>query len=735
MKFIHKLFTLSLSTSILIGLILGLATGVMFGESCAWLNLIGTGFVRLLQMTILPYIVVSLVLGIGSLTLKDAKMLAVKGGILLCVFWGIALGTILIMPLTFPSTKSGAFFSTSSIMPAQDINYLEMYIPNNPFNSMANSVIPAVVLFCLFVGGAMIGMPQEKKQGFLHILTIMSDALTKVTHLVVRLTPVGVYAISAAAAGTMTIAEVGRLQVYFAVFIASAVLLSFFIFPMLTTMLTPFKYRDVVNLSKDALITAFTTGNLFVILPVVTENSKKLFEKYDLHNDESESLMDVIIPVYFNFPDSGKLLSLLFLLFAAWFIGAPLPLSKYPIFAFSGFFSFFGGVDMALPYLLNTFQIPSNMFQLYIIAGIVNGRFGTLLAAMDLIAFTLICTGAIMGLVKFRWHRVIIYSSAMLALFIGTVVGLHIVLQSTYKNDYAKNDILEKMEIKDKVKNCKVYKKVQSTSVLKETLATLPTLGRIVKRGSIRIGYNPDSLPFCYFNGKNELVGYDMAMAHHLASELQCGIEFIPVKYDDVDKQLASGNIDIVMAGLSISVQNLKKMDFSDPYMTLTMGFLVKSYRKQEFESQKKIQEMDNLKIATVWNSSIVPMIKKYLPNAEIVLVKTNEEFFSDKCDADALLISAQAGCAWTLKYPQYTVVLPQPLLYKTDAAYGVAKNNLELLTFLNQWIRLAKLNNLMRKEYNYWILGQNTQPKKPRWCIMKDVFGIGKKADTADGK
>jgi len=45
---------------------------------------------------------------------------------------------------------------------------------------------------------------------------------------------------------------------------------------------TPFKYRDIVGMSKDALITAFTTGNLFVVLTVLTENCKTLFEKYDL---------------------------------------------------------------------------------------------------------------------------------------------------------------------------------------------------------------------------------------------------------------------------------------------------------------------------------------------------------------------------------------------------------------------------------------------------------------------
>lgn len=221
----------------------------------------------------------------------------------------------------------------------------------------------------------MISMGKEKEPR-LNILKLCFIALTKVAHFVVRLTPFGVFAIAAAAAGTMTIEEFGRLQVYFVTFIGSALLLAVVIYPFLTSMLTPFKYRDIVNLSKDALVTAFATGNLFVILPIITENSKALFKKYNYGDEETESLMDVIIPIYFNFPDSGKLISLLFVMFATWFIGAPMPIAKYPAFLFAGFFSFFGGVDMALPYLLNSFQIPSNLFQLYMVAGIINGRCG-----------------------------------------------------------------------------------------------------------------------------------------------------------------------------------------------------------------------------------------------------------------------------------------------------------------------------------------------------------------------
>jgi len=50
---------------------------------------------------------------------------------------------------------------------------------------------------------------------------------------------------------------------------------------------TPFKYRDLLGMSKDALVTAFTTGNLFVVLTVLTDNCKKIFDKYDLKREKT----------------------------------------------------------------------------------------------------------------------------------------------------------------------------------------------------------------------------------------------------------------------------------------------------------------------------------------------------------------------------------------------------------------------------------------------------------------
>jgi len=190
---------------------LGIACGIFFGEKVAFLQVIGDGFIKLLQMTILPYIVVSLILDLGGLTFEEAKLMAKKAGLLL-LFWAIAFAIILLVPLSFPVWESAAFFSTSLVETPQKVDFLSLYIPSNPFFSMANNIVPAVVLFTILLGVAIMGI--KKKEVFLQGLATLSEALIKVTGFIVKLTPLGVFAISAAAAGTLTIEQFGRLQVY-----------------------------------------------------------------------------------------------------------------------------------------------------------------------------------------------------------------------------------------------------------------------------------------------------------------------------------------------------------------------------------------------------------------------------------------------------------------------------------------------------------------------------------------
>jgi hypothetical protein len=68
---------MSSSRKILVAIGLGILLGIFLGERASFLQYIADGYVRLLQMTVLPYVTISLIAGIGSLRL-DQRTLGLK---------------------------------------------------------------------------------------------------------------------------------------------------------------------------------------------------------------------------------------------------------------------------------------------------------------------------------------------------------------------------------------------------------------------------------------------------------------------------------------------------------------------------------------------------------------------------------------------------------------------------------------------------------------------------------
>jgi Na+/H+-dicarboxylate symporter len=718
----EKRFRFSLSTNILIGLLLGVVTGLFFGDYCARLQIIGDAFIKLLQMSILPYIVVSIIAGIGGLSFDRAKALARKAGVLLLLFWAVGFFIILVLPLAFPHTDTGSFFSTSLVAPPKKVDFVDLYIPANPFKSLANNVVPAVVLFSLFVGIALMGA--KEKEIIIKPLSTLSNALIRVANYVVYLTPIGVFAIAASAAGTMTVAEFGRLQVYFITFFIGTVVLTFWILPLMVAAFTPFKYKDIVGVSKDALMTGFTTGNLFIILPVLIQNCKSLFEQYKLDHPDIDSSVDIIVPVSFNFPNLGKLLMLLFILFAGWFYGVTVSLLDYPNFIFSGLFSFFGSVDVAIPFMLDLLRIPADAFQLYLVTGVVNGRLATLLAAMNLVAFTLMATCAITGLMAIKWRKVVIYSLVSVVLTVGLTLGSRVYLTLSLQSLSKAGDTrITRMKLMTPPQPVVIRKSVPAESKVVE--ANVSRLEAIRQRGKIRVGYHKDNLPFSFFNRYGDLVGLDIDIAHALADNLGVRIEFIPFDFGSLNELLAEDQVDIALSGIPILPGSLRVMSFSDAYLYTNWAFVVEDHLRDQFASLENTQNMPGLTIGVSTGADAAFDVEREWPNAKAVKLESISEFFvSGQENVDCLLVSAEAGSAWTLLHPEFQVVVPKPRLAVQPMGIPVAGGDQDLLNYLNSWIDVAKKHKLIDELHDHWILGRGAEEKQPRWSIIRDVLG-----------
>ena len=706
---------ISLSTQILIGLTLGLFVGLFLGEKASALAIIGRAYIGLIQMSILPYMVVSLMLGIGSLNYEKAAKLAITGGIVLVTSWFLAFTIVFLMPLAFPPIKGGSFFSTSLVEVAK-VDFIDLYIPVNPISSMARTVVPAAAVFSVAFGIALIGV--ENKKSLLDLLTATSKTLTRIAMMVVKLTPIGVFAIAANAAGTMTIEEFGRLQSYIIPFIVATLLLTFWILPGLAAALTPFSYRKILKSARDALVTGFVTGNLFITLPMLVENARALFEELRIRNEDTDNYVEVLVPTSFNFPNIGKLLTLLFVLFAGWFVGKSIAFSDYPGFAVLGLFTLFGGVDLALPFLLDQMQIPSDMYQLYVVTGVLNSWFATLLAVMNLFAFTLVATCAATGAVRINWSRILSFAIISMVIFAAALLGTRFVLSKVVgKEDFTRRTLMQ-AEIKEP-------KKTDIKEIgIKETIGPKNPLKSIIKRGKLRVGYHPENLPFSFVNDNGDLVGFDVELMHVLARELKVDIEFIEWTYEKVFEDLNQGKFDLAIGGLIVNPERLAKANFSNPYMNMTTAVVVEDYRRNEFKSWRLIDNKHNTRVGVVGEKR-AKNVKRYLPNTEIVLLETYREFFTNNPKGvDTLVISAEAGSAWTILYPVYSVVVPEPHL-KANAAFAMPLATLDFEDFVNDWLQMGQTSGIIDKLYNKWILGVKVEQKKARWSIGRDLFDL----------
>lgn len=719
-------FRLGFSVRILVGLSCGLLLGLFLGEGAAALQPLADIYIKLMQMTVLPYLVTALIIAFGSLSGSEARRLVRYGAALLMVVWTCTLAAIAVTPLSFPAFENASFFSHALVEPRQELALADIYFTSNPFESLSRAVIPAVVLFSCLIGASLIGL--DGKERMLGPLGTWNAALTRLTKTLMQLTPLGVFAIGAVAAGTMTPETFVRLEVYFIAFIALSLLLAFSILPLLVTAVTPFGYREVAGVARDALLTAFVTNNAFIVLPILVERSKELMARHDVLDENSGSAAEVIVPVLFNFPNAGKLLTLLFVPFAAWLSGAPLSAGEFGELFATGLPSYFAKAQIALPFLLDVLGLPHDLFQLYIPTTILTGKFDAMVTAMNLLVVALLGAGAMGGFLRFQRGPILRALLLIAAGIAGTVVMLRLLLGFVVDPSYTKDEVVRQMH---------QATRSQGTVVQREIHGVAPDAPRpgesrlehLRRRGTLRIGYDPDNLPFSFFNSDDELVGHDVEIAEALAGALELDAEFVPIRWPDLPEMLADGRID-VMPSTWYRPNWLGRLRLSRPYLDSTMGFATLDARRHEFESIEALHRSRGLRIGIPLDRrQVETSIERYFGPAQVEFVTIEfwkPYFAGEHPEVDAFLMPAEHASGWTLLHPRYSVVVPQPDPVRIPSAFGLPSDAEALAELVDEWLIYADSAGLLRRAYDYWVLGQGAQSREPRWSIMRDVLGWG---------
>ena len=230
---------LSLATKTFIGFGLGIVIGLIFGEKASIIKPLGTIFLNMIKMIVVPMVFCSIAAGVASLS--DVKKLRNIGVKVLVIYAVTSAISTLIGFLVANVVNPGKGFDMSALgevsyeakeMPSVLDTIIDMF-PTNVFQSFVNGNMLQIIVFAIFLGIALI-MLGEKGQKMTTAIQYVADAMYKITAIVMEFSPIGVCALLADSVGSYGLKVFGPLgKLIFTVYAADIVLILVMYIPML----------------------------------------------------------------------------------------------------------------------------------------------------------------------------------------------------------------------------------------------------------------------------------------------------------------------------------------------------------------------------------------------------------------------------------------------------------------------------------------------------------------------
>lgn len=269
----------SFSVRTLIGLGLGLIFGLTLKENSLIVEPIGKVYISLIRMVVIPLVMVSIINSISNFEdSSKLKSLGIKA-------MGMLLGTTAIAGIVgiifgniFSVGKGIVFEGAENFVPKEIPSFMEVFndmLPTNPIKSMAEGQIIPVIIFALFIAFAIIMEEKKNKEKvtpFKAFINSFSTILMRITRIVLRLTPFGVFGLMTAVGAKNGVSTLMPLLTFV---VAIYLALAFQILIVHSLFILIFKRRSPIKFFKGiwpAQVVAFTTQSSFGTLPVTIES-------------------------------------------------------------------------------------------------------------------------------------------------------------------------------------------------------------------------------------------------------------------------------------------------------------------------------------------------------------------------------------------------------------------------------------------------------------------------------
>lgn len=309
-----KKLKLGLAWQILIGLILGVIVGAVFygnDNVTKYLQPLGTIFMNMIKMIVVPIIISTLILGVaGTGDMKKLGKLGLKTIVYFEIITTVAIligllaanifnpGTGVDMEHLSKGDISQYQTTTEEVKHGGFADTIISVVPTNIVAAMASGNMLAIIFFSVLfgLGVAAIG---ERGKPVLAFFSGVADAMFWVTNTIMKFAPIGVFALIAVTVSTFGVKSLIPLsKLAILVYVAMA----FFIFVVLgiVAKMAKISIFKLIKVLKEELILAYSTSSSETVLPRVMKKMENLGAPKDV--------VSFVIPTGYSFNLDGSTL-------------------------------------------------------------------------------------------------------------------------------------------------------------------------------------------------------------------------------------------------------------------------------------------------------------------------------------------------------------------------------------------------------------------------------------------
>lgn len=267
------------SFATLTALTLGVVLGIIFKENILFLDTVGKAYMSLIKMIVVPLVVTSLITSIVRLeNLNTLKSIGVKTFTVLLGTTGIAAIIGIVVASALKLGQGLSFVGVENFKPREIPEFSKVFIdmlPSNPLAAIVDNKIIPIVIFSMFVAIALViedNTNKEKSKPFKDFVLSAYDVVLRITKMVLRIIPYGVFALIATAAAKNGVDTLMSLiWVIAAVYIAALLQFLFVYTPLVSFVakVNPLKFFKGIF---PAQVVAFTSQSSYGTLPVTIKS-------------------------------------------------------------------------------------------------------------------------------------------------------------------------------------------------------------------------------------------------------------------------------------------------------------------------------------------------------------------------------------------------------------------------------------------------------------------------------